>query len=65
MAGQHYPDKIDVCKDAVSIPSISKTYLLNNYLEKNKGLELYSPEAFVTYVKVYKKSFSTVEVMVP
>ena len=46
MAGQYYPDKIDVCKDttAVSIPSISMTYVLNKSLEKNKKLELYSPE---------------------
>ena len=25
MAGQYYLDKVDVCKDAVSIPSISMT----------------------------------------
>ena len=25
MAGQYYPDKIDVCKDAVSIPGMSYT----------------------------------------
>ena len=25
MAEQYYPDKIDVCKDAVSIPGISMT----------------------------------------
>ena len=43
MAGQYYPDKIDVCKDAVSIPGISLTYVLNKSLEKNKGFELYSP----------------------
>ena len=43
MAGQYYPDKIDVCKDAVSIPGISMTYVLNKSLEKNKKLELYSP----------------------
>ena len=43
MAGQYYLDKVDVCKDAVSIPSISMTYVLNKFLEKNKGLELYSP----------------------
>ena len=42
MAGKYYPDKIDVCKDAVSIPGISMTYVLNKSLEKNKGLELYS-----------------------
>ena len=43
MTGQYYPDKIDVCKDAVRIPSISMTYVLNKSLEKNKRLELYSP----------------------
>ena len=43
MAGQFYPDKIDVCKDAVSIPGISMTYVLNKSLKKNKGLKLYSP----------------------
>ena len=35
--------KIDVCKDAVSIPGISMAYVLNKSLEKNKKLELYSP----------------------
>ena len=25
MVGQHYPDKIDVCKDAFSIPGIIMT----------------------------------------
>ena len=29
--------------NAVSIPGISMTYLLNKSLEKNKKLELYSP----------------------
>ena len=43
MAEQYYPDKIDVCKDAVSIRGISMTYVLNKSLEKTKGLELYSP----------------------
>ena len=36
MAGQYYPDKIDVCKDAVSIPGISMTYVLNKSLEKKQ-----------------------------
>ena len=44
MAGQYYPDNIDVSKDPVSIPGISVTYVLNKFLEKNKKLELYSPE---------------------
>ena len=43
MGGQYYLDKIDVCKDAVSIPGISMTYVLNKSLKKNKRLELYSP----------------------
>ena len=44
MAEQYYLHKIDVCKDAVGIPGISMTYLLNKSLVKNKKLELYSPE---------------------
>ena len=36
MAGHYYPDKIDVCKDAVSIPGISMTYVLNKSLEKKQ-----------------------------
>ena len=43
MDEQYYPDNIDVCKDAVSIPGISMTYVLNKSLEKNEKLELYSP----------------------
>ena len=43
MAGKYYPNKINVCKDAVSIPDISITYVLNKSLEKDKRLELYSP----------------------
>ena len=43
MAGKYYPNKINVCKDAVSIPDISIIYVLNKSLEKDKRLELYSP----------------------
>ena len=43
MAGQYYLDQIDVWKDAVSIPGILMTYVLNKPMEKNKGIELYSP----------------------
>ena len=43
MTGKYYPNKINVCKDAVSIPDISITYVLNKSLEKDKRLELYSP----------------------
>ena len=42
MVEQYYPDKNDVCKDVVSIPGISMTYVLNKSLKK-AGLELYSP----------------------
>ena len=38
MAGQYYPEKVDVCKDAVSIPAISMTYVLNKSLKKKKSL---------------------------
>ena len=43
MAEQYYRDKIDVCKNAVSMPLISMMYVLNKFLEKDKKLELYSP----------------------
>ena len=42
-AQQYYFDKIDVCKEAVSILDISVTQVLNNSWEKNKKLELYAP----------------------
>ena len=56
MAEQYYPDKIDVCKDAVSIPDISMTYVLNKPLQKN--FFCIHQETFVTYVEVYKKSLA-------
>ena len=43
MTEQYYPDKIDVCKDPVSIPGISMTYVLTSPWKKTKKLELYSP----------------------
>ena len=42
-AQQYYPDKIDMLKDAVSIPGISMTYVLNKALDNDKNLELYGP----------------------
>ena len=36
IAGQYYPDKIDICKDVVSILGISMTYVLNKSLEKKQ-----------------------------
>ena len=42
---QYYPDKIDMLKDAVSIPNISMTYVLNEYLKRKKYSEpdLFAP----------------------
>ena len=37
MARQYYPDKIDICKDAVSIPDISMTYVLNKVPGKKEN----------------------------
>ena len=65
MAEQYYPDKIDVCKDAVSIPGISMTYVLSKSLEKTKGLSYTHQGAFATYAEINEKSSSTVVVMVP
>ena len=64
MAEHYYPNKIDVCKDAVSIPSISMTYVLNKSLEKTKSLSYIHQGVFVTYVEIYEKSSSAVVVMV-
>ena len=33
---QYYPDKIDMLKDAVSIPGIAMTYVLNKALKMKK-----------------------------
>ena len=52
MAEQYHPDKIDVCKDAVGIPDISMTYMLNKSLEKTKGLSYIHQGVFVTYVGI-------------
>ena len=62
---QNYPDKIGVCKDAVSIPGISMTYVLSKSSKKTRGLSYIHQESFVTYVKINEKSFSTAVVMVP
>ena len=40
---QYYPDKIDILKDAVSIPGISMTYVFNKAIEMRKRGE---PELF-------------------
>ena len=64
MVEQYYPDKIVGCKDAVSIPGISMTYVLKKSLKKNKGLESYSPGGICHLCRIYMKSSSTVFVMV-
>ena len=66
MAGEYYPDKIDICIDAVGIPGISMIYVLNKSLEKNKKLELYSPGGICyTYAEINEKGSSIVVVIVP
>ena len=42
---QYYPDEIDMLKDAVSIPGISMTYVLNKALKKKKKFDpdLFTP----------------------
>ena len=42
---QYYPDEIDLLKDAVSIPGISMTYVLNKALKMKKktDLDLFAP----------------------
>ena len=42
---QYYPDEIDMLKDAVSIPGISMTYVLNKALKMKKpgDPDLYAP----------------------
>ena len=57
MAEQYYPHKIDVCKDAVSIPGISMISVLNKALEKNKKLELYSPGAICHLCRDTREEF--------
>ena len=65
MAKQYYTDNIEVCKDTVSIPGISMAYVLSKSLEKTKSLSYIHQEVFATYVKIKKKSSSTVVVTVP
>ena len=52
MAGQYYPDKIDIWKEAVNIPGISVTYVLKKSLEKTKSLSYVHKGAFVIYVEI-------------
>ena len=66
MAGQYYLDKIDISKDAVSIPGKSMTYVLSKSLEKKqKAWVIVTKGEFVTYVEINEKSSSTVVVMAP
>ena len=68
MSEQYCLDKIDVCKYAVGILGISMTQVqdtMKQVLGKRKGLSYIQQGVFVTSVGIYKKSFSTVVVMVP
>ena len=40
---QYFPDKLDILKDAVSIPGISQNYVLNKALKKRPECKLYAP----------------------
>ena len=63
MTEQYYLDKTDVCKDAVSIPRISMTFVLNKSL--GKSLSYIHQDIFLTYVEINGKSSSTVVLTVP
>ena len=65
MAEQYYPDMIDVWKDAVSIPGISMTYVLNKSSEKDKKLELYSPRGTCHIFRNKREEPSSLAVTVP
>ena len=68
MAMQYYLDKINVCKDAVSITGMSMTYVLNKSLEKDKTLELFAPGSYLSYmtnVEINVKNCRVVVAMVP
>ena len=62
MVEHYHPDKTDVCKDAVSIPGMSVTYVLSDI---SKSLNYIHQEAFVAYVKICRKNSSTVVIAVP
>ena len=66
MAEIYYPDKIDVCKDAVRIPGISMTYVLSKSLKKKtKSLSYIHQDAFVTYCEINEESSSNAVVTMP
>ena len=60
-AEQYYPDKIDMLKDAVSIPEISMTYVLNKALDNDKNLELYAPGGACNMCKKMKNQLDGCE----
>ena len=37
---QYFPDKLDILKDAVSIPGVSQSYVPNKTLKKRPGCKL-------------------------
>ena len=60
-AEQYYPDKIDMLKDAVSIPGISMIYVLNKALDNDKILELYAPGGACNMCKEKKSQLDNCE----
>ena len=45
---QYFDDQLDILKDAVSIPGISQSYVLNKALKKRPEYELYATESHAT-----------------
>ena len=44
----YYPHQINMLKDAVSIPRVSMSYLLNTSLQLDKKVDLHAPGVSVT-----------------
>ena len=40
---QYFPDKLDILKDAVSIPGVLQSYVLNKALKQRPECKLYAP----------------------
>ena len=53
----YYPDKIDMLKDAVSIPGLSMRYALNKALRVNKSTKLYAPGGLCEKCRIVEENF--------
>jgi len=52
----YYPDKIDMMKDAVSIPGLSMRYALNKALTKKKKVKLYAPGGVCKNCRIFEEN---------